>query len=129
MGKWLKALLGNSPEAIPPEVLRQIFNPEINTPLKKAYTRQWDPIDGRYYSFGWRVFDYKGCRIMYHGGYVRGYRAEIAFCPELGTGLVFLENSPNGVASLCVPTFFNLLIQEEQASSASAQTQPDPITP
>jgi beta-lactamase class C len=129
MGKWLKALLGNSPDAIPPEVLRQISNPEVETPLKKAYTRQWDRIDGRYYSFGWRVFDYKGCRIMYHGGYVKGYRAEIAFCPELGTGLAFLENSPNGVASLCVPTFFNLLIEEEQASAASSRTQPDLITP
>lgn len=112
MGKWLKALLGNSPDIIDPEILHLITSPEINTPLRRAYTRHWDAIDGRYYSFGWRIFDYKGYRIIYHGGYVRGYRAEIAFCPELRTGLAFLQNSPNGVASKCVPTFFNMLIEE-----------------
>jgi beta-lactamase class C len=126
MGKWLKALLGNSPGTIPPEVLQEISTPEVKTPLKKAYTRQWNPIEGRYYSFGWRVFDYKGHRIMYHGGYVRGYRAEIAFCPELGTGVAFLENSPDRVASLFVPTFFNLLIHEIQVSAADAQLQASP---
>jgi beta-lactamase class C len=112
MGKWLKALLGNSPDKIDPEILHLITSPEIKTPLRRAYTRHWDPIDGRYYSFGWRIFDYKGHRIIYHGGYVRGYRAEIAFCPELNTGLAFLQNSPNGVASRCVPTFFNILLEE-----------------
>lgn len=112
MGNWLKALLGNFPNAIPPQVLQLISSPEIVTPLKNAYTRHWDPIDGRHYSFGWRVFDYKGRRILYHGGYVRGYRAEVAFCPELDTGIAFLQNSPNGVASRCVPTFFNLFFEE-----------------
>ena len=105
-------LTGNNPEAISPDVLKMITTPEIRTPLKRAYTRHWDPIDERSYSFGWRIFDYKGFRIMYHGGYVRGYRAEIAFCPELKTGLAFLQNSPNGIASRCVPTFFNMYIEE-----------------
>jgi beta-lactamase class C len=112
IGKWLGALLGNNPRAIHPNVLKKISTPEIETPLRRAYTRRWDPIDGRYYSLGWRVFDYKGYRIIYHGGYVRGYRAEIAFCPQLQTGLAFLQNSPNGVASHCVPTFFNTYFRE-----------------
>ena len=113
MGKWLGALLGYSPEAVDPYVIRLITTPEIKTPLKRAYTRYWDRLDGRYYSFGWRIFDYKGHRIIYHGGYIRGYRAEIAFCPELKTGLAFLQNSPNGVASRYVPTFFNLLLDQD----------------
>ncbi len=112
MGKWLEALLGHRPDDIPPSVLRQIYTPEIKTPLKRAYTRHWDSIDERFYSLGWRIFDYKGHRILYHGGYVQGYRAEIAFCPELDTGLAFLQNSPNGVASRVVPTFFNMLFEE-----------------
>lgn len=112
MGKWLEALLGNRPEAISPAVISLISTPQIRTPLKRAYTRHWDPIDERYYSFGWRIFDYKGHRILYHGGYVKGYRAEIAVCPELKTGLAFLQNSPNGIASRCVPTFFNLFFEE-----------------
>ena len=94
------------------KILNLITTPEIETPLKRAYTRHWDPIDGRYYSFGWRIYDYKGYRIMYHGGYVRGYQAQVAFCPALKTGIAMLQNSPNGVASRSVPTYFNMLIGE-----------------
>ncbi len=112
MGKWLKALLGEYDNTLDPEILQLVTTPEIRTPLRRAYTRQWDPIEGRYYSMGWRIYDYKGHRIIYHGGYVMGYRAEIAFCPELDTGLAFLQNSPNGVASKFVPAFFNMLLEE-----------------
>ena len=112
MGKWLAALLGRTPMVIDPSVIALITHPQVQTPLKSAYTRQWDPIDERYYSLGWRIFDYKGHRIIYHGGYVRGYRAEIAFCPELDTGIAFLQNSPDRVASLCIPVFFNILFEE-----------------
>jgi beta-lactamase class C len=125
ISKWLGALLGNAPRAIPPVVLKAISTPVVETPLKRAYTRRWDPIDGRFYSHGWRIFDYKGHRIMYHGGYVRGYRAEIAFCPELETGLAFLQNSPNGVASRCVPAFFNYYFEELRKPGLSESLNSD----
>lgn len=112
MGLWLKGLLGYSPGTISPSIQLLIRTPQIETPLKRSYTRRWDKVDGRFYSYGWRIFDYKGHRIIYHGGYVRGYRAEIAFCPELETGIAFLQNSPNGAASRIVPTWFNMLIEE-----------------
>ena len=118
MGKWLAALLGFAPKKLDTSIINLISTPQINTPLKWQYTRFWDPIDARYYSFGWRIFDYKGKRILYHGGYVRGYRAEIAFCPEEKTGVVFLLNSPNRLASQVVPTFFNLYLEELPAYAA-----------
>ena len=122
MGKWLAALLGTYPKKIDTAVLNLISTPQIYTPLKWNYTRFWDPIKDRYYSYGWRIFDYKGKRILYHGGYVRGYRAEIAFCPDEKTGIAFLLNSPNRLASQVVPTFFNLYLETkggEQTGTAS----------
>jgi beta-lactamase class C len=113
MGKWLGGLLGSVPKKLDTTVLGLIATPQIYTPLKRNYTRFWDPIDARYYSFGWRIFDYKGIRILYHGGYVRGYRAEIAFCPEEKTGIAFLLNSPNRLASQVVPTFFNMYLEDQ----------------
>ena len=109
MGLWLRALLGNEPDIFDGALLEQIATPQIYTPLKRQYTRNWDSFKERYYSYGWRIYDYKGRRIMYHGGYVRGYRAEIAFCPSENVGMAFLQNSPNGLAGQCVPTFFNML--------------------
>lgn len=111
MEKWLAALLGFMPKKLDTAVINLISTPQVYTPLKRNYTRFWDPIEARYYSFGWRIFDYKGRRILYHGGYVRGYRAEIALCPEENTGIVFLLNSPNRLASQVVPTFFNMYLE------------------
>ena len=107
LSKWLQALLGHNPAVLDSQVLAKITEPKIESPLKYRYLRCWDKIDSKYYSLGWRIYQYKGRRIMYHGGYVKGYRAEIAFCPEENIGIAFLQNSPNGVASVSVPAFFN----------------------
>jgi len=107
MEQWLLALLGQKPEMMPDTVLKSLSTPLIYTPLKWRYTRYWKPFRERYYSLGWRIYNYQGRKIVYHGGYIRGYRAEIAFCPEENVGIAFLQNSPNGLASRCVPTFFD----------------------
>lgn len=112
MGQWLLALLGQKPEQMPDTVLASLSTPVIYTPLKWRYTRYWKPFHERYYSLGWRIYNYQGRKIVYHGGYIRGYRAEIAFCTEENVGIAFLQNSPNGLASRCVPTFLDLFFEQ-----------------
>lgn len=111
MGQWLLALLGHKPEWMPDTVLRSISTPVIYTPLKWRYTRYWKPFRERYYSLGWRIYNYQGRKIVYHGGYIRGYRAELAFCPAEDVGIAFLQNSPNNLASRFVPTFMDLFLE------------------
>jgi beta-lactamase class C len=111
MSKWLLALLGYNPEWMPDTILSNISTPVIYTPLKWQYTRYWKPFRERYYSLGWRVYNYQGRQIVYHGGYIRGYRAEIAFCPSEDVGIAFMQNSPNNLASRCVPTFMDLFLE------------------
>jgi beta-lactamase class C len=107
MSKWLLALLKYKPAVIDSAVLEKVETPFIESPLKRSYLKYWDHIDSKYYSLGWRIYYYKGRKIVYHGGYIKGYRAEIAFCPEEKTGIAFLENSPNYLASKSIPEFFN----------------------
>lgn len=111
MGQWLLALLGHKPEYMPDTVLKSISTPVIYTPLKWSYTRYWKPFRERYYSLGWRIYNYQGRQILYHGGYIRGYRAEIAFCPAEDVGIAFMQNSPNNLASRFVPAFLDLFLQ------------------
>ena len=111
MGSWLLALLGYKPEWMSDTVLNNISTPVIYTPLKWQYTRYWKPFRERYYSLGWRIYNYQGRQIVYHGGYIRGYRAEIAFCPSEDVGIAFMQNSPNNLASRCVPTFIDLFLE------------------
>ncbi|MBN1950874.1 MAG: beta-lactamase family protein [Bacteroidales bacterium] len=109
---WLLALLGNMPGVLSPEILREIETPVIVSPLKYKYTVHWGRLDSKHYSLGWRIYEFMGRKIIYHGGYVKGYRAEIAFCPEAGTGIAFIQNSPNHVSSISVPTFFEMYFNE-----------------
>jgi len=111
MGQWLLGLLGYKSQWMPDAVLDTIATPVIYTPLKWRYTRYWKPFRERHYSLGWRIYSYQGREILYHGGYINGYRAEIAFCPSEDVGVAFLMNSPNPLASRFVPTFFDLFFE------------------
>ena len=76
----------------------------------KRYLRTWRNLRKAWYGLGWRVFEYSGTKIVHHGGYVRGYRAEMAFAPEKGIGMVILMNGASRFANSCVPTFFDLYL-------------------
>ncbi|MBN2485482.1 MAG: beta-lactamase family protein [Bacteroidales bacterium] len=123
MAKWLKALMGGAPNVIDTTVRRNIETPLIYTPLKRQYTKHWGKVDEKYYSLGWRVYKYNGHTIVYHGGFVRGYRAEIAYCPELKTGMVFLQNSPNALAGKVVPEFWKMFAKHFPPDSSTMELQ------
>jgi beta-lactamase class C len=108
MCKWLIALMGYKDNVLNEELRNKIETPLIETPLKRSYTQSWGRIEKKEYSLGWRIYTYKGRKIVYHGGFVTGYKAEIAFCPAEKIGIVFLENSPDQLASKSVPEFFNI---------------------
>ena len=111
MSHFLLALQKESSKAINENVLDCIFTPRIKTPLKRGYFKHWDRLDSKQYSIGWRVIGYKNRNVAYHGGYVRGYKAEIALCKEENIGIAFLSNSPNSSNSKSVPLFLNLLFK------------------
>ena len=110
MAKWLRALLGGASSIISPNVMQEVSTPLIRTSKMKRYFRSWRNLKKAWYGLGWRVFDYSGTKIVHHGGYVRGYRAEMAFAPEEGIGMVILMNGASRFANVCVPTFFDLYL-------------------
>ena len=120
LSKWLIALLGNNPKIISQSTLDTVFSPRIKTPLRYHYFRQWDKIDNKYYGLGWRVIDYKGKRIIYHGGYVKGYKCEIAICPSDKVGIAYVTNSPGRESSTWIPSFFNLLTKQQKGSLSTS---------
>lgn len=108
MGKFLSALTGPDPHALGPFPVDSLFTPEVISPLRWIYLRQWDRVDSKHYGLGWRIIGYKGRQVAYHGGYVSGYRAEVAVCREEGIGIAFLTNSPGRVGSRVVPDFLDM---------------------
>lgn len=106
MGKWLLLLTGHHPEVISEKTLEEIFDP-LATIHNRRYSRHWDGVNKSQYGMGWRVLDNHGQRIVYHGGYVNGYRSEIAFAPEDGIGICILINTNSSYPLTVIPDFFN----------------------
>ncbi len=111
MSNFLLALLNNNDHTINENVHQAVFTPQVTSPLNHRYFRFWDHVDSKQYAIGWRIVGYKGRQVAYHGGYVNGYKAEIAYCKDDDIGIVYLSNSPNAVASQTVPEFLNLLFE------------------
>ncbi len=107
MANWLITLMGNKPDVIGQQTLDKLFSPIIQTPRRK-YLRNWPGLKSAYYGLGWRIFNYgdNERKIVYHGGYVNHYRAEIAFDQEDNIGIVVLTNAPTKMANKSIPTFF-----------------------
>ncbi|MFY0685141.1 MAG: beta-lactamase family protein [Balneola sp.] len=106
MGKWLLLLTGNDPEVISEETLNQIYEPLA--PLNnKRFSRYWEGVNRSDYGMGWRILDNHGQKVVYHGGYVNGYRSEIAFAPDDNLGICILINSNSSYPLEVIPDFFN----------------------
>ncbi len=63
------------------------------------------------YGLAWWVLDYRGRKVVDHGGGIDGMRAHVAFMPEEGIGMVALSNArPNNlVAALMYRVFDHYL--------------------
>lgn len=111
MAKWLLALTGYYPQVIPSSTIKDISQAVIETPKKSSYRRNWKSLEKTYYGLGWRVFNAYGQKVIYHGGFVQGFRAEIAFLPEEGIGIAVMFNANSSLASQCIPQFIDQLSQ------------------
>lgn len=118
MAIWLNAMLGHYPEIVPSSVLKEIFRPHIPINEDSDYYQTWFPgLNQASYGMGWRIFDYNKHQIIYHGGFVRGYRPEIGLCPKEDVGVVFLTNaSKNDLSSACIKAFFDIYFAPELPS-------------
>jgi len=114
MAQWLELLLGNRPDIISDSSLSTIFNPlvKVNT---RRYSRRWGARRSDY-AMGWRVVNFQGRNIVFHGGYVNAYRSEIAIDRKNKLGICVLFNAPNHYASRIIPQFFTTFYKPDSHS-------------
>ncbi|WP_109301517.1 serine hydrolase [Aquimarina sp. AU474] len=107
MGEYLKVLLGYRPDVISKKRLSDIFNPVICTSQEDTYVNLWDGVTDSYYAMGWRILDYRGRRIVYHGGNVNQYKTQLLIDPDNKIAICVLFNGPNPFNGPVMPTFLN----------------------
>ncbi|MBL7826665.1 MAG: serine hydrolase, partial [Saprospiraceae bacterium] len=106
-GNWLRLLLGHKPHIIADSTLDQVFKPMIDTGKERRILGQWIDRDKAFYAMGWRVLEHGADTIIYHGGYVNGFRGEIAFNRKENIGICVLMNASSALSGNCITTFFD----------------------
>lgn len=97
LAKWLIANLGHNPEVLSPALLTELTTPRIKT-KKDLHRRYWrDNLTDAHYGYGWRIYQFNGHPIIYHSGWVAGFRADIGYSPELDMGFAMLINAESNV--------------------------------
>ncbi len=120
LAHFMLTLLDTSSAVVNNNVRDLVFTPQVNSPLNRNYFKHWDHVKSKQYAIGWRKVNYKNRDVAYHGGYVQGYRAEIAVCFDENVGIAFLSNSPNTMGTQTVPEFLDLLFKQKDSGNTIA---------
>ncbi len=111
MAKWVIAQTGYRGDVLPGSLLATLHAPLIDTPAEMQGS-QWrrQRLNAAGYALGWRVYDYAGHRLVFHGGAVQGYRGVVGLLPERDLGVVILWNSTSAAPSGLLPTILDRAI-------------------
>jgi beta-lactamase class C len=123
MANYMIALTGHRPEVISRQVLDDIFTPQIQTNIRWKYFSRWKDYKKSFYGFGWRIVDNGDDRIAYHGGYVNGYRSQLAINTDEDVAICVLSNSPSNFSSKLVPAFLTLYDEYKERLSLEEDKQ------
>jgi len=115
MAEWLKVMLGTRKNFVQEGTLDKIFTPVVKAKAKNRYFRKWVGRSDSHYALGWRVLNFRNDTLLYHGGYVRGYRSEVAIDRRSRIGICVLSNGPGRLVDNSVPMFFNLFYNQRDS--------------
>ncbi len=114
MANFLIAINGQKPWVIGQPVLDELFKPQVNTYIKYQYFGGWPKMRKSYYGLGFRILDYSNKKVVYHGGYVNGYKTGMAILPEENIGICILTNYSGNLANRGIRDFIDMYINHEQ---------------
>jgi beta-lactamase class C len=113
MARWLAALTQDD-IFLKAETKKELFTPMVRATPRNNNFRKWKPVKSAHYALGWRVINFKTDTLLYHGGYVNGYRSEVAINQKERLAICVLVNSPGHLADISIPKFFELYSSKEK---------------
>jgi beta-lactamase class C len=108
MAQWLRALTVNPPKILLPQTEEEMFHPVVRAISKNHYFWRWKPVRSAYYALGWRVLNFRNDTLVYHGGYVNGYRCEVVIHRKERLAVCVLVNAAGTLADNSIPKFLAL---------------------
>ena len=115
MAQWVRLHLGDGEYAgqriVSERNLREMHSPHTIIPIDTAGERLYPETHFRSYGLGWFLEDYRGRKLVHHGGNIDGMSALVAMMPEDGVGLVILTNmNGSGLPGVLMRRIFDLYL-------------------
>jgi CubicO group peptidase (beta-lactamase class C family) len=102
LAKWLQVQLSAGVAAGGKRVFsaathEQMWNPVVQMPIGQM-PPELKPLQSQFssYALGWDVVDYRGVRVIWHGGAVFGFKTAVVILPEQKVGFAITINSEDG---------------------------------
>lgn len=126
MAKWLSANMGYNPTVLSPELLDRVTTPFIRTKkdLKRRYWREF--LTDAHYGYGWRIYSIDNHDLIYHGGWVQGFRADIGYMPDLDIGFAILMNAESNAISKISASFWESIVDKARQTKQRASNTAAP---
>lgn len=98
LNNWMLMQLGvpgtyNGKAIISAQQMNEIHKPQMVRPQANAMDAQGS------YGFGWTITDYKGKRVLTHGGATDGFNSAMYLMPELDLGIIVVGNNFNNLGN------------------------------
>ncbi len=123
---WLQAQLGARPDVIKPELVQMVTTPQIRTKATVRRKHWREHLSNAWYGMGWRVYEFQGETLIGHGGWVSGYRSEIAWSPQHNIGFAVLLNAEDSSASELITTFWDQALHPALLAEQSGELKQSP---
>jgi len=114
MANFMISANGHKPWIINQSTLDELYTPQINTYIRYKYFGGWPKMKRSFYGLGFRVLEYGNKKVVYHGGYVNGYKTGMAILPEDNIGICILTNYSGSLANRGIRDFIDMYINYEK---------------
>ncbi len=124
MSIFLKAQMGGAPEVLNHRAIMRIQTPQVATNnVLSPYEGPASIIKNAHYALGWRTVAFAHHKLVFHGGWVKGFTNFIAFMPDQEIGIVVLHNSESKFSSKTAVKFFEMYLDVPKNKVASTYTK------
>ena len=104
MAQWVRLQLNNGTyqgkQLISPAAVKEMHTPQTIIRLEGAMERVYPEAHFLSYGMGWFLSDYRGRKLVEHGGSIDGMRALVAMLPKEKMGVVILTNLSGTILSV-----------------------------
>ena len=104
MAQWVRLHLGNGTyegkPLVSPGSVKEMSTPQTVIRLEGQMARLYPEAHFLNYGLGWFLSDYRGRKLVEHGGSIDGMRALVAMIPEEKLGVVILTNLSGTILSI-----------------------------